>query len=251
MNIYVTELVPDLIKEAIIKARRERLEEYNDLRSKSVDFYRCLQYDREYLETFGFNYKKVPPLAVNLTKKIVDKISLCYKWAPDRYLDDEKDTDQYRELLEANPQINVSMKEAERYKNLLGNILYRVWYNDKLDEWWPFIETDFDPWFLEDDPLHPVAYSILVKPNVRNVKNKDQIQDMLWMFWSDEEYFYYDANGQRIADKNHPDMKNPFGLMPIVEMRDSIAIDEYDCYGCMDVVNANQSINVDLMSLSI
>jgi hypothetical protein len=250
MNIIVRDLSADLIKEAILKARREKLEEYNDIRNKSVEFYRGLQYSSEYLEKYGFNYSKVPPLAINLTKKIVDKISLCYKWAPDRYLDDEKDTDQYRDFLADTPQFNESLKDAERYKNLLGNILFRIWYDDKRKIWRFFIEHDFDPWFLEDDPLNPIAYSILVKPNVRNVKNKDKVEDMLWMFWSDEEYFYYDADGKRIADKNHPDMKNPFGMMPIVEMRDSLAVDEYDCYGCLDVVNANQSINVDLMSLS-
>ncbi len=177
MNIIVTDLSQELIKEAILKARREKLEEHNDIGNKSVEFYRGLQYTPDYLEKFGFDFKKVPPLAVNLTKKIIDKISMCYKWAPDRYLDDEKDTDQYRDFLEANPHMNVALKDAERYKNLLGNILFRIWFNDKTKIWRFFIETDFDPWFLEEDPLNPVAYSILVKPNIRNVQNKTKIED--------------------------------------------------------------------------
>jgi hypothetical protein len=217
-----------------------------------LDFYHNEQHKDKYLRNYGFKeYNQLPLQVVNLTQKIIDKISLVYKYAPDRYLAHKQgasDKDEYGEFISQNDSFNFVLKQAERYKNLLHNVLFRpMYYKDKWRFW---VETDWIPYFDEGDPLEPIAYSIPVKRDVYNA-HTEKVEDRQWyMFWSNEYYFWHDEFGEIKADPLYPDRINPFGIIPFVEMRKHPPIDEYWQQGTYDLVLCNQAINILLNNLN-
>lgn len=243
--------IATMIKESIAKAREGNAVQNQRNRDFLNDFYHGRQGKDEYLKNYGFDDIQIPLMFVNLTKKIINKISLIYKWAPDRHIskDGKKDKDnKYQEWLVEYPEFNIEMKRAERLKNLFHNILFRpMVFNNKWNFW---IETEWIPHFADGDPLKPIAYSIPLKRDITKT-TKDKVEEkQIWMFWSDEKYYWHDEDGKIEFDPNYPDGKNPFGTIPFIEMRKESAIDEYWAEGVMDLAKANQAINVILNDLN-
>ena len=223
--------------EAINKANREILD----------DFYMNRQYKDEYLRDYGFDTAQIPLTFINLTRKIIDKISLVYKNAPDRRIG-EKEDDPYVKWIENNEDFNTGLKRAERKKNLFHNILFRpMWYNDRWNFW---IETEWIPYFREGDPLRPFAYSIPVKRDT-TMTDANKVEEKQWyMFWSDDYYYWHDEDGAVKYDPNYPDGINPFGMLPFIEIREDNPDDEYWPEGSIDLVYANMAINNALNNLN-
>jgi hypothetical protein len=241
------------IKKSIFKALEENKARNLEMRRKLVDFYNGEQGLDKYLRDYGFSDVSDMPLEfINITEKIINKISLVYKSPPDRELatdsEQEVEFDEYNRFIKDNPEFNISIREAERLKRLLGNVILRpMFYQNK---WRFFIETEWIPYFDEGDPLHPIAYSIPVRRDL-NVTNMGKITDRQWyMYWSDDDYFWHDENGEVKADPNFPEMINPFGLIPFIELRKNLPVEEYWPTGEIDLVQANQAINVLINNLN-
>jgi len=215
----------EIVKQTIAHARGEIRDTEDTLREKLKDFYNGIQGTDGYLMNYGFkdkfNKNILPPTTINITKKVIDKISLVYKRRPERELDitqqsrkekEEEQQDVYRDWININSHINRALKTAERRMNLLGRVLFRPWYFVDSDRWEFFIETDYEPHFLKSDPIHPFAYSYLIKRDIREVRPKN-IREEYWVFWSDELYFIYD-NGGRVYTKppwSSEDVQDDFG----------------------------------------
>jgi hypothetical protein len=117
------------------------------------------------------------------------------------------------------------------------------------ERWVFFIETYYEAHFLEGDPLHPVAYSYPIKQETTNVVN---IKDDWWVFWSDEFHFeFVPGTDKKRTAGELTDFNNPFGKMALVELRDSFVVNQYETSGAVDLVQANQAINVALNDLNI
>ena len=247
-------VVEQLIKRNIGELRFIGLTEYEGQREKLGDFYWNRQNKFEYLEYYGFkNQLDLPLETLNITKRIIDKISLIYKNPPDRYLIKGElplDDDPYVDYLNEHPYFHISLKTAERMKNLYHNVLFRpMWYNDKWNFW---IETEWIPHFADGDPFTPIAYSIPVKRDTTETMI-DRISTENWyMFWSKDVYCWHNASGKVKPDPSgqYDDMRNPFGLFPFVEMRKEIAVDEYWPQGNIDLVEINQAVNILLNDLN-
>lgn len=237
-----------LIKESIARARQENKAINETNRDKLDDFYHGRQYKAEYLENYGHKDSQIPLTHLNITKKIIDKISLIYKYQPDRQLIPEMEKDKYQEFIVQNPFLNVELKRAERLKNLFGNVLFRpMYYNNKWNFW---IETEWIPHFLEGNALVPIGYSIPVKRETTETE-RGKIDDRQWyMYWSDEFYYWHDDDGMIKYDSEYPDGLNPFGRLPFLELRQDSAINEYWPEGVIDLVDANEAINVALNDIN-
>ena len=122
------DLSEQIIKESIAQERDAVKEQYHNLSEKLLDFYEDRQMQDKYLTDYGFKKKDkttdLPISSYNITRKVIDKISLVYKNAPERMLKDQED-DAYNQWVSDNPKFNLAMKKAERYKNHLGKILVR------------------------------------------------------------------------------------------------------------------------------
>lgn len=240
-------------REEILKTKRqlnlENWETENRIREKLKDFYEGRQLASKYYDEYGYKNPKIPLAAVNITKKIVDKISLIYKYAPERFLDIEAETDNYRDYIQQNPRFNLSLKIAERYKNLLYKILYRPVYDEIQGKWHYYIETEYEPHFTGDNMLTPFAYSIPIK--IANTRFSSIFNEDRWMFYSKDMYFFHDNDFKAIPDPDHPDMINPYGIIPFVELRADVPVDKYDTQGMLELIQANQAINIALMNLNM
>lgn len=234
-----------LIKRSIAESLRANklIKETN--RTAQLDFYEGRGNKPEYLENYGFKNRpvQIPKPFLNLTKNIINRSSLVYKQAPDRkIMTGKKQNDAYTEFLAENKKLITGYKYAERYKNLLYNVLYRpMWYNDR---WNPWIETDFVPHFLENDALNPVGYSIYINRDLTQTET-GKIEDReMWMYWSDEFYYWHDSEGNITFDPQYPKGLNPFKRLPFIELRKEDAVNEYWPDGATDLISANQAINV-------
>jgi|GEM_PF-1934556 len=236
-----------MVKETIAEVLKAN-EAQNELnRGMSLDFFEGRGNKAEYLENYGFKDRpvKIPKPFINLMEQIIKKTSLVYKRPPGRKIIAGREEDNsFSDLMSENKALRNGYKTAERYKNAMSNILYRpMWYNNCWNSWYEF---DFIPYFKEGDPLRPFAYSIPVKRDT-TITDKNRIEDKEWfMFWSDEFYYWHDNDGNRKPDPSgqYDDMKNPFGRLPFVELRKKEAVSEYWPDPPMDIVLANQAINV-------
>jgi len=243
------DLSEDIIKKSIAKEKMEVKFQYERVNEKLLDFYEDRQLRDEYTKEYGFKKQDgktdLPMVSYNLTKKIINKISLVYKNPPERKL--EK-SEAYTEWLANNEMFDEAIKSAERYKNLLGKVLFRPHYKQQTDEWVFFVETYYEAHFLEGDPLNPVAYSY---PK-RQDNDPNNVEKDWWAFWSNEYYFDYIPGTNRIRyDENFPDGKNPFDIIPFVELRDMFPVNQYDTSGAISLIQANENINIAMNDLNL
>ena len=239
-----------------IRKERELVEtQLEDINEELKDYYEGRQFQEGYIADYGFknNLGKtdLPMVATNLTKKIINKISLTYKYQPERYIiSGEERKNDLNEWFAFNEQFGIGYKYAERYKNLLGKVLHRVHFDARRKEWRSYIETIYEPHFIADeDPLTPFAYSY---PYKQVLSPTGDIKEDWWIFWSDEQMFYYIPESNRI--KPHPDFpeyENPFKIIPMAELRKEYPVDQYECLGALDLIKANQNINIALNNLNL
>ena len=102
----------DIIQRNIRELREDNISTQNQTREKLKDFYEDRQTADDYLGDFGFKKDDgsylVPMVGYNITKKIIDKVSLLYKDKPE-YADEV-----YAEFHAEHPDIYLAQKTAER-----------------------------------------------------------------------------------------------------------------------------------------
>ena len=241
----------EIIQETIRKERAEVEFQAEAVSDKLIDFYKGNQLLDEYLADHGFKNDlgktDLPMTCINLTGKVIDKISLAYKYPPERYISDSEGTE-VSEWFAFNNRFSLGYKYAERYKNLLGKVLHRVHFNPARKKWFPIVESVYEAHFLEDDPLYPYAFSY---PYQQEVKSTTPSQEVWWVFWSDDFVFYYIPGSGKVKYPDFaPTGDNPFKVMPMVEMRKDFPIDTYECTGAIDLIQANQNVNIALNNLN-
>ena len=234
----------ELIQKSIFELRQANEETENTARERLKDFYEDRQIRDEYLGDFGFKTDEgkylVPMVGYNVTKKVIDKISLLYKKPP------EYDDDIYAEWNAEFPDFYLAKKTAERYKNLLHNVLLRPVIDN--NQRFVYIETDYMAHFTDKNKLVPFGYSIPIKHDTTNDQNPKPI---LWVFWSDEFYFFYDADGKVTPDEAYPAMNNPYLINPCVELVKSYPVDEYGGMVAQSLIDGNQTINIAMANLNL
>ena len=248
-----SDLSSDIIKAEIAKERREVVDQYEAVRERLKDFFEDRQTKNEYIRDWGFKLKDgstdLPLQSVNITAKVLNKISLTYKYQPKRMLMDlpEGAEDSLALWYADQPEFGLGFKYAERYKNLLGKVLYRVHYDARRQVWFPFIETHYEAHFLEDDMIHPIAYSYPLRQDLTQPQN---VREDWWVFWSDNDYFFYLPGSNKRKEDEFGGL-NPFKIMPMVEMRADYPVDQYDTTGAWSLILANQNINIALNDLNL
>ena len=187
-------------------------------------------YTKKYFSTSLLN--KIPLANVNLTKRIIDRISLVYMKPPKREYSNENFPSFFNEK-------DLKMQRAERMTNLLEHILIKpTWRNGVLDY---DIIMDFEAMF-EDDPLRPsaITYPLSIKSSVMDDTPE------LTAYWDAENTFIYDGNGRIQDDPDNPEHINPYGVLPFVECFKS-GRPEYsylDTTPTNDIIATNLEVNV-------
>ena len=175
---------------------------------------------------------KIPVANVNITRRIIDRISLVYMKPPKR----EYSNENFPVLLHEK---DFKMQRAERMTNLLEHILMKpTWRNGVLDY---DIIMDFEAMFGED-PLRPIGYTypLSIKASVMDDTPE------LTAYWDNENTFVFDNNGKIQDDPDNPEHINPYGVLPFVEcFRNGRPEYSYiDTSPAMDCIATNLEVNV-------
>jgi hypothetical protein len=235
---------------------------------KLLDFYSGNQ--EPYLKGLGFENKGtgddyIKKMILNITKKIIDRVSMVYKYPPERELVNQEGepiekASEYQRWINYVSTFDNVIGEAEKQKNLFHKVLHRTHYNPVRQEWKFLIEWDYRAHFVGDDPLNPVGYSVpLVIPN-ENLKREHRVDhtEQVYLYYDDDRYFYYNTKGEWWTyfiddDGNEHDNngKNIYGVSPFNELYKGVPIYQYDTIGALDLITANQSINQNLNNLNM
>jgi len=234
---------------------------------KLLDYYKGDQ--KQYLKGHGFEDSDdgtdlIAKMTLNITKKIIDKVSMVYKYPPVRVLVDKDDVDleeqNYAKWISYVQTFDNHISEAERQKNLHHKVLWRNHYNPVLRRWQFMIEWDYKAHFMGDDPLNPIGYSVPIVIPSGNLHKEHRIteSDQIYLYYDDEYYFYYNTKGETWTyyvdnDGNEKDLNgvNVYGVSPFTELRKGVPVYEYDTLGALDLISANESININLNNLNM
>ena len=202
-------------------------------RDKAFDYYkgRTETYTKGYFSD-SLNSQIVCP-NINITKRIIDRVSLVYMKSPIREYSNEKTPDLFYEK-------DHKLQRAERLCNLLECILIKpTWKNDRIEY---FIIRDWEPMF-DTDPLNPYAitYPLQVRSQVFDTTPE------LWAYWDAENHFIYEkGTGKKVISDENQEMVNPYGMLPFVKCyRDGHPESSYfDTDASPDLIATNESVNV-------
>ena len=212
---------------------KEKLRWVN-LRQKAYDYYK----GRTETYTKGFFSdslnKQISCPNINITKRIIDRVSLVYMKPPIREYSNESIIDMFKNK-------NLKLQRAEKMTNLLECILIKpTWRNDLVEY---DIIRDWEPLFHGDDPLEPTAitYPLQVRSTVLDTTAE------LWSYWDLENHFIYEkGTGKKLAQDGNEDMVNPYGMLPFVACyRDGKPESAYfDTDASPDLIATNEAMNV-------
>ena len=234
-------MIPNLSKLLVLNAKydasEKRKNQWKKSRIDALEYYkgRSIPYTSSFFDSSLF--KKVPVANINVTKRIIDRISLVYMKPPKRVYTKEETPLLFHHK-------DFKLQRAERFTNLLDAVLIKpcVRYNEKNE---PQIEYDiiwdYEPIF-EDDPLKPSAF-------MYPISKKDSFIDDtpdLYVYWDKDNTFTFDQNGKIYGDEYNPDNINPYGVLPFVEcFRDGKPESSYlDTDASTDLIQTNTLINV-------
>ena len=175
---------------------------------------------------------KVVCANVNITKRVIDRVSLVYMKPPNKEYSNENIVDFFYDK-------DFKMQRAERMTNLLEHTLLKpTWRNDRIEY---DIIMDFEPIF-GDDPLKPIAftYPLSIKSSVYDMTPE------LWAYWDAENTFVYDNSGKIQDNPENPEHINPYGILPFVEcFKEGRPEYSYlDTNPSLDLIQTNLEVNV-------
>ena len=225
----ISELVE---KQSQWNAQQQSKNKWRGRREQALDYYngRTERYTKNYFAS-GLS-KKIPIANVNITKRIIDRISLVYMVAPIRSYTKPEIIDYFCEK-------DFKLQRLERFTNLLDSCLVKVTYRNGLLDY--DIIHDFEPMF-GDDPLRPIAYTY-------PLSTKSEVLDTtpeLFAYWDIDNTFIYDRNGKIYDDPDNPEHTNFYGILPFVEcFREGRPEYAYlDTEPVNDIIKTNTVLNV-------
>lgn len=188
---------------------------------------------------------------INITKKIVNQLSVVYKNPAARQVMkdakiDQKLTSYYNNILFA---VNTSDKQAHRFAKLANTSITRICFESGKIKYKILPTYTYD--IETDDNGNTIALSY--KAYMQNAKGEDELYTIVW---TDEEHFRIphlsvgDINTygdpQKLPDMK--DMLNPYKVIPysVLSMEEQ---GDFWGTGMIDIINLNEQINVMLTDL--
>ena len=145
-------MIPNLSELTVLLSRwdsnQQRKNKWKSTRYEALDYYngRTRSYIDDYFSPSML--KKVVPGNVNITKRIIDRISLVYMVPPKRLYTNEDVTDFFTDK-------DQKLQRLERMTNLLDAVLVKTcWREGKIEY---DIIMDYEPMFFGEDSLKPDA----------------------------------------------------------------------------------------------
>ena len=234
-------MIPNAGELAVLMSKfdvaQQRKNKWKQSRYEAMDYYKGVtnEYTSKYFSSSTLS--KVVTGNVNVTKRVIDRVSLVYMTPPTRLYTNEETPNLFVDK-------DLKLQRLERITNLLDAVLLKPCWrmgedgngHIEYDIIW-----DYEPMF-DEDPLNPTAivYPIAKKSSVLDTTPE------LWSYWDSENHFTFDANGKIYTNEDNPDMFNPYGRLPFVECyrEGKPEMDYLDTNSSSDLIATNLSINV-------
>ena len=229
--------VEQAIQDSIQKLKSYNQDKMYEQRDKAIDYY-TFNNTNKYIENYfeGSLQDEIPLYPVNMTARLINRISLVYKDPPKRDIENDKYPDIIRRK-------NLKMKQFERLHNLLGTMAIQIGWKEDRFIYNPVI--NFEPIFDISDPLTPVALTYLLPKTKSDIYNKSQPDE--FMYWDSENHFIFDERG-KVTSINDDDI-NPYGILPFVFLQPLQQVDEFWNDGAMDIPIANCQVDIAMTML--
>jgi hypothetical protein len=207
-----------------------------ETRDEALDYY-TYNNTGKYIDQYfgGTLQQEIPIYNVNLTKKLINRMSLVYKDAPIRDIESDKYEDYTIDK-------NWKMKSFERIHNLLGTLPVQIGWRDDKFVYNPII--NFEPIMDEMNPLEPIGLVYVLNKRVADLTATDED---IFAYWTKDEHFLFDTMGKRIH-VNEDDV-NPYGILPFVFLQPNHMVDEFFNEGAMDIALGNKQIDIAMTML--
>ncbi len=229
--------VEQVIQESIQKLKSYNQDKMFEKRDMAIDYY-TFNNTSKYIDKYfsGTLQSEIPLYPVNMTARLINRISLVYKNPPVR----EIESDIYEELTLHK---NMRMKQFERLHNLVGTMAVQIGWNENKFIYNPII--NFEPIFNYDDPLKPIAITYLLPKGTAD--NYSFNEPDMFMYWDNENHFIFDERGN-ITHVNEQDI-NPYGVLPFIFLQPVTQIDEFWNEGALDIPIANCQVDIAMTML--
>ena len=234
MIVYST--AKDIIDESIRQLKWENQNAMLEVRDEALDYY-TYNNTKKYIDQYfsGTLQQEIPIYNVNLTKKLINRISLVYKDAPIR----DVENDLYYDLTQDK---DWKMKSFERIHNLLGTIAVHVcWEEDK------FIYHPIMNFVPVMDPYNPLKPIGLTYPLNKATADWRNTEEDLYVYWSADEHYMFDSSG-KIIQVNEENV-NPNGVLPFALVQPNSMVDEFWNERAMDIALGNKQIDIAMTML--
>jgi hypothetical protein len=230
------------VKDSISRFKENNLARMFNHRTKLVDYYQY-QNTEQYINDYfgGTLQQEIPLYTTNITKKIVNRISMVYKDNPVRMYDSEVNEDINSLMFRKDYKLNT----MERIHNLVGTMLVHVFWNESEEkiEYRPVLDYE-----VTLNPENPMEVMSVLYPIEKTTDDITQHQNDKFIFWSKDKHYMIDGQG-KITQINE-DNVNPYGMLPFVTIQPNTAIDEYFNIGeGADIALANQQIDISMTML--
>ena len=233
-------MIPNMGELALLYSKwdvqQQRKNKWKQSRYEALDYYKGVT--KEYVSNYfsDSTLSKVPIGNVNITKRVIDRISLVYMTPPVRLYSNEDTPDFFKEK-------DLKLQRLERMTNLLDGVLVKPCWRIKDGK--GYIEydiiMDYEPLF-DTDPLnhYAIVYPIAQKASVLDTTPEQ------FVYWDAENTFVFDKNGKQYTTDDNPDMVNPYGVLPFIEcFRDGKPETDYlDTNPSKDLIQTNLAMNV-------
>jgi len=233
-----TGTIRNMLAKAQMRAAQRSKDTWTALRYQALDFYDGITQD--YIEGYytGSALKFVVIANNNITKRIINRVSLVYMVPPIRTLNGKSDDD-YKNLTSLK---DIKLKRAERWTNLLGLVALRPVWNQENKLFDYYLITDFELEFDDKDPLKPTAINYPTADSFQVRKTKKEVWERV------DEYGW-----QRYAkgEDPHDQGDHTYGRLPIIFcFKDGMPEKDFlDVYPAMDLIQSNLGLNVMLTDM--
>ena len=205
------------VRESISRFKENNLAKMFKLRNKLVDYYQY-QSTEQYINKYfgGSLQQEIPLYTTNITKKIINRISMVYKDNPIRMYNNEQNDDITDLMLRK----NYKLKGMERIHNLVGTMLVHVLWNEAEEklEYRPVLEYE-----VTLNPDNPMEIMSVLYPMQKTSDDIMHHQEDKFIFWRAEQHYMIDSMNKitQINDDN----VNPYGVLPFVTIQPNCVID--------------------------
>ena len=231
-----------VIQESLEKLKAYNQDELFKHRDMLINYYQYQNTESFIEEYFPDSLRaEIPLYTTNITKKIINRISMVYKDKPVRYYNQEVNQDLENIFYKKDMQL----KTIERIHNLIGTMLINILWNEQEEriEYRPVIEYS-----VAVNPDNPTEILAIMYPMVKTKDSIIQNDDDMYVYWSKEDHFMVDCHGNKISI-NEADV-NPYGIIPFVTVQPHTVIDEYFNIGeGADIALANRQIDISMTML--